>query len=193
MGLDLTYNSGDSTFTCRFSHADWETIEALRAYLPSEVEVCFDVKEFGEPVPIKSAALKESALALDRFLADNKHLLPATYQFKLERYPISGIPGERFETGFRSGLRVPNDPGHWYGIQAGLNRLVLTKMAIGPDGKGVIVEERDLRNEKELVTEDAGRIQFRRRAAKTTLRRTLREIAAFADKVSSDDVTKIVG
>jgi hypothetical protein len=70
----------------------------------------------------------------------------------------------------------------------------LTKFGISPDGKrGVIVETRDLRGEMELLTENAGRVQFRRRAAKTTLRRALRDIAAFAERAASDAVTKIIG
>jgi hypothetical protein len=193
MGLDLTYDANGATFTHRFSQADWATIEALRAHLPKEVEVCFDVQEPGEAVRIKTAALKESAAAIDRFLADNAHLLPATYQFKLERFPVPGVPVGGFDTGGISGLRLPGDQDHFYWIQAGLNECVLKKMAVGLDGRGVIVEERDLRGESELLTESAGKVQFRRRAAKTTLRRALREIAAFADGVAAMEMTKIVG
>ena len=193
MGLDLTYDADGATFTHRFSHADWDTIEALRAHLPEQVGVCFDVPELGESVQIKTAVLKQPALDIDRFLADNAQLLPATYQFKLERFPVPGVPAGGFDTGGISGLRLPNDPDHFYWIQAGLNELRLKKMAVGPDGKGVIVEDRDMRNETELLTESAGKVQFRRRAAKTTLRRALREIAAFADSVRSDELTKVVG
>jgi hypothetical protein len=193
MGLDLTYDADGATFTHRFSHADWDTIEALRAHVPEQVAVCFDVGELGEPVQIKTAALKQSALDIDRFLADNAQLLPATYQFKLERFPVAGVPVGGFDTGGISGLRVPNEPDHRYWIDAGLNKLVVTKIAIGADGKGVIEEKRDMRNETELITDDAGKVQFRRRAAKTTLRRALRDIAAFADRAASEEVTKIVG
>jgi hypothetical protein len=193
MGLDLRYDADGATFTHRFSHADWDTIEALRTHLPEQVAVCFNVPELGEPVRIKAAALKQSAMDIDRFLASNAQLLPATFEFRLERFPVPGVPARGFETGGISGLRLPNDPDHFYWIEAGLNELSLKKMAVGPDGKGVIVEERDLRNEKELITEDAGKVQFRRRAAKTTLRRALREIAAFADRVASEELTKVIG
>lgn len=193
MGLDFTYDADGAGFTHRFSHADWDTIEALRAHLPEQVGICFDVPELGESVRIKTAALKQSAVEIDHFLADNAQILPATYQFKLERFPVPGVPAGGFDTGGISGLRLPNDPDHYYGIRAGLNKLQLRKMAVGPDGKGVIVEERDMRNETELLTESAGKVQFRRRAAKTTLRRALRDIAAFADRVVSEEVTKVVG
>jgi hypothetical protein len=193
MGLDLTYDADGVIFTHRFSRADWQTIEALRSHRPAEVGTCFDVPELGRSVQIGTAALKDAALAVDRFLSENAHLLPASYQFRLERFPVPGMPAGEFDTGGFSGLRLPNDPDHVYSIQAGLNELVLKKTARGADGWGVTVEVRDLRGESELVTENAGRVQFRRRAAKTTLRRALREIAAFADCVVSEKLTKVVG
>ena len=193
MGLDLTYESEEAKFTHRFSHADWATIDALRAHLPNEVAVCFDIPELGESVRISKLALKHAAYAIDSFLADNAQMLPATYQFKLERLPGPGSSADHFTTGGTSGLRLPNDPDHVYWIHAGLNELLLGKMAIGADGKGSVVEERDMRNETELMTESAGKVQFRRRAAKTTLRRALKHIAAFADKVVSEELTKMVG
>ncbi len=78
-------------------------------------------------------------------------------------------------------------------ITSGLNVCELQKLGIGADGNGVVVEKRDLRGQTELMTEPAGLVQFRRRAAKTTLRRALREIAAFADSVTCVELTKIVG
>lgn len=193
MGLDLTYDADGVTFTHRFSHADWDTIEALRAHLPGQVGVCFDVPELGASVQIKTAALKQSALEIDLFLADNAKLLPATYQYKLERFPVPGVPVGGFNTGGAGGIRLAHDPDHFYYIEAGLNHLRLIKQAAGPDGKGVVVEDRDIRNEKELLTETYGKIQFRRRAAKTTLRRALRDITAFTDRVASDELTKVIG
>jgi len=193
MGLDLTYSSGDAKFTHRFSNVDWQTIEALRAHVGRAVEVCFDVPEFGEPVRVATAALKEGALTMERFLGENAHLLPATYQFTVGRFMLGGtLPGE-FHTGGMSGLRMPNDPDHVYTILAGLNELALEKMAVGKDGLGVVVELRDLRGETELLTENAGTLRFRRRASKTTLRRALRDIAAFADGVTAGELMKTVG
>lgn len=193
MGLDLTFDANGATFNHRFSHSDWDKIEALRPQLPEQVALCFDVQELGDAVRIKTVAPKQSALDIDRFLADNAQLLPATYEFKLERFPVSGVPAGGFDTGGISGLRVPNEPNHRYWIEAGLNKLLVTKVAISADGKGIIVEERDMRTETELVTEDAVKVQFRRRAVKTTLRQALREIAPFADRVASEEVTKTVG
>jgi hypothetical protein len=98
MGLDLSYDADGIVFSHRFSHADWETIEALRAHLPDAVGVCFDVPELGVQIRIKTAALKEAALSIDRFLAGNSKLLPETYQYKLERDPVPGVPAGDFNT-----------------------------------------------------------------------------------------------
>jgi hypothetical protein len=193
MGVDLNYSAVGASFTHRFSHADWSTIDALRTHLPSEIAVVFDVLELGLAVEIETAALKESSLAIERFLGEHSQLLPATYQYKMERFPVPGVPAGGFDTGGFSGLQLPGDPHHFYSINAGLDKCVLEKMAIGSDGRGVIVEKRDLRGETELITENAGRILIRRRAAKSTLRRALREIATFAGGVASAKLMKIIG
>jgi hypothetical protein len=193
MGLDLTYDADGTTFTRRFSPADWDTIDVLTKHLPKEIGICFDVPAFGEPVRIKTEALREAARSLDSFLAENAHLLPAMYQFKLERFPVPGVPPGGFETGGISGLRLPGDTVHFYAITSGLNVCELQKMGIGADGNGAILEKRDLRAQTELMTENAGLVKFRRRAAKTSLRRSLREIAAFADTVTCMELMKIVG
>jgi hypothetical protein len=192
MGLDLTYDADGATFTQKFSQSEWAEIEALRAHLPDEIGVCFYVQELGESVRIKTIALKESAVAIDQFLAKNAQLLPATYEYKLGHI-MDGTPMRFFNGGGFSGLRLPGDPDHWYSIRTGLNECTLTKMKKGPDGKGVLVEKRDLRGETELLTENFGKVQFRRRAAKTTLRLALREIAAFAERIDSAELTKTVG
>jgi hypothetical protein len=192
MGLDLTYKSDGALFTRKFAPSEWTEIEALRPHLPNEIDVCFYVQELGEPVRIRTAALTESIMTIDRFLAKNAQLLPATYEYKLERIQ-DGTPMRGFNGGGFTGLRLSNDPDHVYWINTGLNECTLTKIKKGPDGKGVIVEKRDLRGESELLTESHGKVQFRRRAAKTTLRLALREIAAFTARVNSTELTKIVG
>lgn len=193
MGLDLTYDADGTAFTHRFSHADWDTIDAMRAHLPNEIDICFEVPELGTPVRIKAADLRESARMIDRYLSENVNLLPATYQFKLERFPVPGVPTGGFDTGGISALRLPDDPHHFYTLWSGLNKCKLDKIAMGADGTGKIVEERDLRGETVLITENAGKVTLRRRAAKTTLRLALREIVAFADRIGSVELTKVVG
>lgn len=192
MGLDLIYDADGTVLTHRFSQADWETISALRSHLPTEIDICFGVEDFGEPVRIRRGALKESASAIDRFLAANADLLPATYQFKLERHPVEGVPPGGFSSGGLGGIRLPNDADHVYSLWSGLNKLTLKKTAIGLDGNGEDVEERDLRGETEIVTESCGTIRFRRRAERTTLRRALRDIAVFAEDVTARRVAKTI-
>ena len=70
---------------------------------------------------IATPSLRRSASAIDQFLAANAHVLPATYQFKLERFPVAGVPQGSFGSGGSSGFRLPGDADHWYMIKAGLN------------------------------------------------------------------------
>src|SRR4051794_21711268 len=84
MGLDLTYKAGDHHFSIRFSMADWQTIEQLEQHLPAAVAACFNVQQFGEPVLVPLATLRESVAQIDSLLAEYPELLPYTYQFKTE-------------------------------------------------------------------------------------------------------------
>ena len=76
---------------------------------------------------IATPSLRRSASAIDEFLAANAHVLPATYQFKLERFPVAGVPQGSFGSGGSSGFRLPGDADHWYMIKAGLNECTLTQ------------------------------------------------------------------
>ena len=70
---------------------------------------------------IATPSLRRLASAIDQFLAANAHVLPATYQFKLERFPVAGVPPGGFGSDGFSGFRLPGDADHWYMIKAGLN------------------------------------------------------------------------
>jgi hypothetical protein len=196
MGLDLTYKAGDHDFSIRFAMADWETIEQLKQHLPAAASACFDVREFGEPVVVPLATLRESVDQIDLLLAEHPELLPYTYQFKSEYMQMGDkriVLDAPFDTGGQSGFRLPGDEDHWCIIFAGLNELRLEKMAALPDGTFKVVEQRDLRGEKDLMTSNAGRVQFRKRRAKTSLRKGLRGIREFLASVNEPEVTKILG
>jgi hypothetical protein len=196
MALDLTYKTNGKVFCIRFSMADWETIEQVKNHLPDAVSACFGVRAFGESVAIPLETLRASVEQIDALLGQHPELLPYTYQFKSEFMEVGEqrvVLGDRFDTGGQSGFRLPGDEDHWYAIWAGLNKLRLDKMARQQDGSGKTIESRDLRGEKELVTANAGRVQFRRRRAKTSLRKGLQEMRAFLADVIGPDVTKILG
>jgi hypothetical protein len=196
MGLDLIYKAGGRDFSIRFSRADWQTISQLKKHLSAEVSACFDAEEFGEPVLVPLATLRESVDQIDTFLAEHPELLPFMYQFKSEYMQIGDrriVRDDRFGTGGQSGFRLPGDEDHFYCIWAGLNELRLEKMALAPNGTGKVVEERDLRGEKELMTSNSGRVQFRKRRAKTSLRKALQEIREFLAELTDPKVTKILG
>jgi hypothetical protein len=195
MGLDLIYKAGERDFSIRFSMADWQTIEALKQHLPAAVSACFEVEALGEPVRVPLAALRQSTDEIDAFLAEHPEMLPYTYQFKAEYMQVGDQRlsfGGGFDTGGMSGFQLPGDGNHWYTIWAGLNELRLEKMAKMPDGSGKVVERRDLRGEKELMTSNSGRVEFRKRRAKTSLRQGLRQIRSFLADRTESEIIKIV-
>ena len=191
MSQDLTYHAGDATYAHRASRSDWQLITFLREHLPDEIGALFDVPALGESVRVAADTLAAAADAVLALVADRRDLLPYTYQFKEE---VAADPGARpgFGTGGVSGIRLPGDDGY-YSIRAGLNECRLRRIAIGPDGRGYTVDERDLRGERELLTANMGRIVIRRTRAKTDLVRALGEMARFFRTVGSAEVAKRVG
>lgn len=90
------------------------------------------------------------------------------------------------------GLRLPNDPDHWYTIRAGLNECQLEQLAVGPDGKGVFKGSRDIRNEKSFETTNMGTFLIRSRAAKSEIRPMLRDILAFVENAEQPEIIKTI-
>ena len=196
MGLDLTYEANGRDFNVRLSMADWQTVHKLKAHLPDAVAACFDLPDFGERAVIPLAVLRASVEQIDALLRDRPELLPHTYQMKVEYMQVGDrrVPfGNRFDTGCRSGFRLPGDEQHWYAICAGTDECRLEKWAALPDGTGTLVEQRDLRGETELLTANAGVVRFRKRRAKTSLRKALQEVGQFLAEARGPDVTKVLG
>jgi hypothetical protein len=191
MGQDLTYQAGNDKYEYRISRADWELTQSLREYLPDEVDALFTVAELGDEVSVSTSVLRTAVEKVLVFLAENKKVLPYTYQFKLEIPPDPRM-GTGFGTGGMSGIRMTGDEEHYYYIKAGLNICRLEKLGIGPDGRGIVVEKRDIRDEKELSTSNLGRIQIRRTRAKADLVKELPEIQRFLQQVTSAEVIKSV-
>ena len=191
MGIDLTYKAGEKEFCIRLSMSDWQTIAEVNRHLPAAVATCFEVPDFGQPAVIPRATLRDSAAQIETLLVEHPELLPHTYQYKLEFMQQGDkriVLPFNFDTGGVSGVRLPGDDQHWYSILAGLNKLLLEKRTTNE-----VVEVRDLRGESELSTANMGCIQFRKRRAKTNLRKCLGEILAFLNTIDECQVTKVLG
>ncbi len=197
MGIDLILRCDDRDFCTRPSMAEWDIMARLREFIPDPVDVLVGGAEtemgVDEDVPV--VEFLEAIDRVDGFLADQSHLLPATYVFKSEymllkgnRFPLH----DEFDTGGMSGIELPNDPEHRYAIWAGVEECQLTKVAIDSDGRGRIVERRDLRNEKELETKTCGLIQIRKRNDHAGLRRLLAELREFLEPSSGEMVTRTI-
>jgi hypothetical protein len=198
MGIDLIYRCSDREFSIRFSLADWDMIARLSSHLPEAVQIMSGVPELGAEAIIPLGQLRAAANEIDDFLRDRADLLPYTYEFKCEYIPV-GPPEacqywecDRFGTGGQGGFRLPGDELHFYCLWAGLNECRLEKMAVGADGRGKVVEVRDMRGEREFQTANCGRVQIRKRRAKWSLRKGLAEIRKFLSTVDGPEVIKIV-
>jgi hypothetical protein len=195
MGLDLVYKCGNLDLPTRFSMADWRTIDQLRSHLPDAIATLVDVPALGEEATVPLGALRDAAERVDDLLRDRPELLPHTYQFRCENFVVAGQPIEStFSTGGFSGFHLPGDDENWYGIKARLDECRLDKMARQPDGTVRVVEQRDLRDERELETSDCGPIKIRKRRAKSSLRSGLAEIREYLKSLPEGaEITKVVG
>lgn len=198
MGLDLIYICKNHQHIIRFSSAEWDIIEQIRANLPESVEVLFNVSELGEGTTVELALLKKAVEAISDLLSEQPAFLPYIYQFKPE-YVLVGPPEDdnrfyrhRFDTGGLSGIKLFDDEKHRYMVDAGLDKLKLSKAVIEPDDRGFIIEEVDIRQLNELQTENCGLIQFRKRRADTEFRERLIEIDKFLASVEGFEVVKII-
>lgn len=146
----------------------------------------------GTPVVINADALRKAVLELASFLDQHSDMLPRTYEHKVER--IDGVENMHFgfSTGGMSGIRLPGDSEHVYVIHSGLNKCTLQKIGINNEGRGYIIETRDVRKVKKIETANMGMLSIRSRRAKSELRRALKDIVEFLDRTSGDTVEKVV-
>jgi len=191
LGQDLTYRCGETVYECRISRADWQLIQSLREHLPAEAELLFVVPALGAEVSIPTTELRAATARVEAFLAEDSDLLPHTYQFKYDRPPDPQMAAG-FHTGGMSGLRLSGDDEHYYAIHAGLNECYLQKWEVSADGHGVLLERRDLRDVRELQTQNLGKITIRRIRTKARLRQIVAEIRKFLQNVTAPNVSKIV-
>jgi hypothetical protein len=199
LGIDLIFRGDGREFTTGFSLVEWDTLSRLEALLPDAVATVVggaDTK-FGSKETFPVVDLLAAIDRIDDFLASRPHLLPDTFMFKTEYLLWNGVrfptdEDQDFVTGGMSGLQLPGDPVHWYTIRAGVDECYLTKVAIGPDGKGRFVERRDLRGETEIVTTTCGRIQIRKRGDHAGIREQLAQVRKFLASLAGTNVTRTV-
>ena len=192
MGQELTYTSTTSSFRFPISRSDWQLSQALRTYVPDEIEILFEVGELGEKSFVAVDDLRRAANRLSEFFNTESDKMPFTYQFKCEQSLNANLPPGGYGTGGMSGIRLPNDRDHFYSIHAGFNQCELKKIAIGEDGRGILVETIDLRNTKEIKTDTVGAIKIKRSRKRTDLSDAVARIRAFLNTVSDEKIVKSI-
>jgi hypothetical protein len=71
---------------------------------------------------------------------------------------------------------MPNDPVHYYSLDAGVGRCDLGKWGIDESGRGHRVETIDCRGKTRLATANAGEVKFKRRRIELGLTALLRDL-----------------
>jgi hypothetical protein len=196
MGIDLVYVGDGRESRTRFSMAEWDTLQQVEPLLPEAMATVVGDAELGETVSVPLNGLRAAIAQVIGLLSSQGNLLPFTYTFKAEYLLLNGqrFPfDDEFVTGMRSGLELPGDPGHRYAIHAGLDECWLTKLAVGPDGRGRVVERRDLRSDQEIHTVTCGRIRIQKRRDHAGLRAEFAKISEFLESLAGPEVTRIVG
>lgn len=198
MGIDLIFRGDGHESSTRFSMAELDMLSLLEPLLPGPVAKVFGGarSEMGVEEEFAVNDLLEDIDRIDDFLSNRPDLLPETYTYKPEyllsrdgsRYPID----QDFVTGSMSGLELPGDPAHRYSMHAGVGSCSLTKIAIGPDGRGKVVERRDLRGEPYIETITCGRIEICKRTDHAGLLWELARIREFLASLAGSTVTRMI-
>jgi len=182
MGLDLIYLCGESRLKIRLTQADWKTLFNLREIAPEAVNDLIEVPEPGVIIKVKLERLRKAVEQIEMQLEEHSNALAWVYEFGNEKGFISSW--------MMSGIRIPGDEDHFYGIQVGINECELLKIAVGSDGKGKTIEREDIRHLQELETANMGTIKIRKRRAASRLLPELKSIKAYLVSVDGEYVEK---
>jgi hypothetical protein len=197
MGLDLVYRTPERKLVTRFSLVDAQTIEQLREHVPKAIALAFDVSEFGVEEPVSLPALREAVEQVDELVSIHPELLPYSYQFRVEYIEAEGrridVSGMGFNSRGLGGIRLPDDDVNYYALSVGVNECRLDKLVPQEDGTGLRTGQIDLRGRTQLQTANCGVIIFRKRRAKSSLRRILKEIRGFLSDIHAIAIAKMVG
>jgi len=176
MGLDVVYTSPAGQHVVRFTDAEWTSLRALGEVAPSAAEVLFDFLDFGEAVLVNSLAMVAATDELLRLMRDRPELLPAAYQFRMENWMGTGMPGD-WSGGAAHGIRLPGDPDHVYALDTRGGACLLQKVSLKDHQ---LVSREAIGHLKALETETCGRIDIRRRSSGTGLAKKLQAMRDFA-------------
>lgn len=182
MGIDLIYQCGESKLNVRLTQADWETLFNLREIVPEAVGVLTDVPEPGAAVKVKLETLREAVVEVEGQLEEHADALSYVYEFGNEKGFI--------KSWMMSGIRMPGDEDHFYGIQVGLNECELLKIASDTTIPNRCTERLDIRHLQELETTNMGTLKIRKRRAASRLKAELQSIKAYLASVDDKYVEK---
>jgi hypothetical protein len=188
MALDLSYIAADDQLNLRLSQVDWDTFKLLGKSCPNEIEILTGVEDFGEPRAEKRAELLRAVQVVSETLANESDAIPYTYGYSFVGGMFDGDSG----SGGTGGIQIGGD-GFFYYIEGGVGQCVLEKHGIGPDGKGVVIERKDVRHLKSLKTDNLGEIKIWRKKKANRLEKSLTELKKFLLRNPDETITKILG
>lgn len=188
MGLNITYKAGKDSLTFRLSQVDIDISRVLAEKgFEKEVDALIDVYDFGVETPVETRKLTQSVNVLVEAIMNNPELLPYTYHYSEKVLPGSGIYSKG--SGVTSGVLIQGEP---YCIEAGLDICQLTRM-YKEDGVWKKDKPKDVKNLKEIVTENIGVIEIKREKKRTQLIRNLKKLRNFVKNSEVDVIQKILG
>jgi hypothetical protein len=188
MGLDLSFQTADEELSIRLSNTDWQIFGMLGKGYRMEVDAIAGVDDFGEPRIVGRLDLLHAVEVMLGRMESETDLIPYVYGHTIREGLAAGVSG----TGTIGGIRIGGD-GFSYALIGGLGRCILEKWGAGPDGKGILIEKRDIRQEKSIKSDNYGTIEITRKKKSTSLKKALVELKEFLTRHQEETVTKILG
>jgi hypothetical protein len=196
MGLDITCKAGKGKLSFRLSNNDIEVCDFLRRKgFDKEIDIIFNVSNFGESTPVDQELLVKSVNHLLTSIKGDSGILLYTYSIKYEIPRNSGQYSSG--TGSVSGFEID---GELYSIEAGLDKCELSKLKQDSDGMWRNYEPKDVRNEKTIITSGnftgdftIGNIIIEKKKKPTGLIKHLEKLKSFLSKVDVKVIQKTLG
>jgi hypothetical protein len=141
-----------------------------------------------KPRSVPRKPFLDEVRAIVREVKRDFELLLYAYAFSASSVDAKGNRIETSGSGSLSGLRLENDPDHYYQIESGVGICDLRRWGVDVNGQGMLLETVDIRTMKKLETTNFGVATFKKRKIKSTLLDSFSALEDFLERQTDAEI-----
>jgi hypothetical protein len=185
MSLEMIYTTGDRKFSFNLAPSEVDFLDTFcKGDQQKYLDIIFGVPELGKNVSIERSKVLKAVSILLAGLKDAKEFSSHIYSFKIEMPPGSGYYSTG--SGLFSGIHID---GQLYSIEGGLDTCKLTRQW-QDESRVWHDEEKDVRDQKIIKTDDFGDIIIRKKKKPSELIHKLKDLESFLTNLNVDIIQK---